>query len=234
MSVRRLLTLIVDDEAVSRAALTHLAAQTPFLDVLEPVSDPFAAIAVLQEQPVDLLLLDIEMPQLSGLELLRSLQRRPYVILITAQSQYAVEAFELQAQDYLVKPVEAARFLQATQRAWQQLATEATPPPTPAGDLFIRVDQQHVRVPLNDIRFVQADGDYVRIHTKSQTYATHATMTEVEARLPAERFFRVHRSYLVNLAAIDVVQEQVLVIGQKAIPISKQRRDALQARLNLL
>ena len=194
--------LIVDDEPLARRVLESYVDEHPLLVHAGSCASGLDALAFLQTTPVDLLFLDIQMPGLTGLAVVRALPRPPKVIFTTAHAGFAAEAFDLAAADYLLKPIGRERFLRAVARA-----ADAGPPCTPAARehpaadaVYVRVDQQLVRLPLDEIFFVEACENYVRFHTPSRAYLTKRTLAEVEALLPAGRFVRVHRSYLVNLS----------------------------------
>ncbi|MCO6480460.1 MAG: response regulator transcription factor [Phaeodactylibacter sp.] len=228
--------LIIDDSPMARAALRSLIGEVDFLELAGECEDALSALKALQERPADLLFLDVEMPRMSGLELLDSLAHKPLVILITSKRDYAVEAFEYRVVDYLVKPVTYPRFVAAVQKArelFQQQdrkagATEGS------GQLFIKVNNALTRIVLEDVLFVQALGDYVTIVTRDKRHTVHFTMKEMEHRLPPARFVRTHRSYIVALDKIDNVEENSIAIGKNLIPVSESYRSAFFSRLDLL
>jgi DNA-binding LytR/AlgR family response regulator len=194
------------------------------------------AYNLLQEQPVDLLLLDIEMPGMSGLELTKNLgSKRPVIIFTTAKKDYAAEAFELNVADYIVKPVTTARFIQAIDKARALLESKSEEYKLNEDEfLFIRDSNIVRRLKLDDILFAEAMGDYVKLYTPQKFYAIHTTLKTVEDRLPASGFLRVHRSYIVALNKIDTIQDGALVMQGKTVPVADAYRAALNKRMNVL
>lgn len=228
--------IIVDDDRLSRMALEQLVRQSGMLELVKSCSSALEALDILRTQPIDILLLDIEMPEVSGLELIRSLEKRPEIILVTAKEQYAREAFDLDAADYLVKPVRLERFLKAVNRVLsrQKPAEPAQSPASVRDSLYVKVQSQLVNLPVSDVLWVEATGDYVTIHTDRKSFIAHTTMHAMERRLPPERFMRVHRSAIVHLQKIKAIEESHIIIGQTLIRIGESYRDALMKRLNLL
>ena len=191
--------------------MRHLAGQVKDLVVAGEADSAISAYNFLQEQPADILLLDIQMPGMNGLELTKNLgNKRPVIIFTTSIKEYAVEAFELNVADYLVKPVTPSRFIQAIDRA--RTIIESNKEEVKMNDdefIFIRDSNIVKRLSIDDILFAEAMGDYVKLHTSQRFFAVHSTLKAVEERLPAPRFIRVHRSYIVSLAAIDSIHRIV-------------------------
>jgi len=228
--------LIIDDNAIARTTLKHLASQVKDLSVTAECADAMEACNLLREKKIDLLLLDIEMPGMNGLELTRNLgNKRPLIIFTTSKKEYAAEAFELNVADYIVKPVTPSRFLQAVDRAREMLqsSTEEVKMDT---DEFIFIRDSNIirRLKLDEILFVEAMGDYVKLYTTQKFYAIHTTLKAVEERLPATSFIRVHRSYIVAVSKIDTIQEGALIIHNKPVPVADAYRSALNKRMNIL
>lgn len=228
--------LIVDDNKIARTTMKQLAAQVSDLVVAGDCSNAMEAYNFLHEQPVDLLLLDIEMPGMSGLELTRNLgSKRPLIIFTTSKKEYAVEAFELNVVDYIVKPVTPARFIQAVDKA-RDMAESNKEDVKMNEDEFIFIRDSNIirRVKVDDILFVEAMGDYVKLHIAQRFYAIHTTLKTVEERLPSSKFIRVHRSYIASLSKIDTIQDGALVINGKPVPVADAYRAALNKRMNIL
>jgi DNA-binding LytR/AlgR family response regulator len=229
----RIRCVIVDDEPLARCLLETYVGEHPLLVNAGSCESGFEAFALLQTTPVDLLFLDIQMPRLTGLALTRALPSLPKVIFTTAYAEFAAEAFDVAAVDYLLKPIGRERFIRAVARVIEA----ACPVPIMLREeraldaVYIRVDQQLVRVPLDEIIFVEACENYVRYHTLRRAYLTKRTLAEVESSLPADRFVRVHRSFLVNLARIERLEGHLLVVGGKEVPVSRSLRAALLDRL---
>ncbi len=228
--------LIVDDNKIARTTLHQLAKQVKDLTVAGECASAMDAYNLLQEQEIDLLLLDIEMPGMSGLELTKHLgQKRPLIIFTTSKTDYAVEAFELNVADYIVKPVTPARFIQAIDKARDLLQAGHEQMDLSNNEfIFIRDSNIVRRLKLEDILFAEAMGDYVKLHTGQKFYAVHTTLKTVEERLPADQFIRVHRSYIVALSKIDTIQDGALVINGKPIPVADAYRATLNKRMNVL
>lgn len=228
--------LIVDDNNIARTTLRQLAGKVRDLTVAGECETAIDAWNLLQEQPVDILLLDIEMPGMTGLELTRHLgDHRPVIIFTTSKKDYAAEAFDLNVADYLIKPVNPARFLQAIDKARDILESRREEVTLEEDNfLFIRDSAVVRRLGLDDILYAEAMGDYVKLHTAQKFYAIHTTLKTVEERLPDSRFIRVHRSYVVAVSKIDTIQDGALVIQGKPIPVADAYRSALNRRMNIL
>jgi DNA-binding LytR/AlgR family response regulator len=194
------------------------------------------AYNLLREKPVDLLLLDIEMPGMTGIELTRNLQaERPIIIFTTSKKEYAAEAFDLNVADYIVKPITPGRFLQAIDKAREMLQSNSEQVKLSEDEfIFIRDSNIVRRLKLSEILYVEAMGDYVKLHTAQKYFAIHATMKEVEQRLPSSRFLRVHRSFIAAIDKIDTIQEGTLIINGKPVPVADAYRAALNKRMNVL
>ena len=229
-------TLIVDDNKIARTTLKQLASQVKDIVVTGECVNAMDAYNILQEQPVDLLLLDIEMPGMTGLELTRHLgNKRPLIIFTTSKKEYAAEAFELNVVDYIVKPVTPARFIQAIDKAREMIASNEEEVKMNEDDfIFIRDSNIIKRLILNDLLFAEAMGDYVKLYTAQKFFAVHTTLKAVEERLPVAKFIRVHRSYIVALNKIDTIQDGALVINNKSIPVADAYRSTLNKKMNIL
>lgn len=228
--------LIVDDNKIARTTMKQLASQVKDLVITGECAHAMEAYNFLMEQPVDLVFLDIEMPGMTGLELIKNLgDKRPVIIFTTSKKEYAVEAFELNVADYIVKPVTPARFIQAVDRA-RVILDSNTEVVNISEEEFIFFRDSNIirRLKLEDILFAEAMGDYVKLYTSHKFFAIHTTLKAVEERLPASRFVRVHRSYIVALGKIDTIQDGALVIGGKPVPVADTYRAALTKRMNIL
>lgn len=212
--------LVIDDEPQARALIKSHIASTPSLELAGEYPHALAAFTYLQQQSVDLLFLDIEMPKLSGIELVKALAARPKIIFTTAHKDYAWDGFELGAVDFLLKPISFERFLRAVQKMTQ--------PPGSAGPLletkserfiFFRSDRKMVKVALDEILFVESLKDYVKVVLAGKQIITKQTITTVEDMLPPQEFIRVHRSYIVNRKRLDSFTSNSLFIGREEIPI---------------
>ena len=228
--------LIIDDNMIARTTMKQLASQVKDLVVIADFDNAMDAYAFLQQQPVDILLLDIEMPGMTGLELTKNLSRnRPLIIFTTSKKEYAVEAFELNVADYIVKPVTVSRFIQAIDRA-REIIESNKEDVRMAEDEFIFIRDSNIvrRLKIDDILYAEAMGDYVKLHTSQKFYAIHTTLKAVEERLPTSKFIRVHRSYIASLQKIDTIQDGALVINGKPVPVADAYRSALNKKMNVL
>ncbi|HEX8529104.1 MAG TPA: LytTR family DNA-binding domain-containing protein [Cytophagales bacterium] len=225
--------IIVDDEEMSRAIIKHFVEQTQFLNLVGVCPDAITASNVLRDEPVDLLFLDIEMPQMSGMELVRSLTVKPQVIFITSRTDYAVEAFEYQVADYLVKPVTYARFLKAVEKVRDNMDLHTLSQQNPK-DIYVKTDAKIVKVNLNDLLYVEALADYVILHTAGGRHIVHSTMKGIEKKLNTGDFARVHRSFIINVEKIEAIEDLSILINKKYIPIGASYKDAFYKRLNVL
>ena len=228
--------LIVDDNLIARTTMKHLVSQVKDMSLAGECSNAMDAYNLLQEQPVDIIFLDIEMPGMTGLELTKNLgNKKPLIIFTTSKKEYAAEAFELNVADYIIKPVTAARFIQAVNKAKEVLQSKTEEVKIDADEfIFIRDSNIVRRLKLDDILFAEAMGDYVKLHTLQKFFAIHTTLKAVEERLPASKFIRVHRSFIVSVTKIDSLQDGALVIAGKSVPVADAYRNALNKRLNIL
>ena len=228
--------LIVDDNKIARTTMKQLASQIKDITLTGECADAMGAYNLLHEEPVDLVFLDIEMPGMTGLELIKNLgSKKPVIIFTTSKKEYAAEAFELNVVDYIVKPVTPSRFIQAVDKAREILQSNKEEFKLNDEEfIFIRDSNVIRRLKLDDILFGEAMGDYVKLYTPQKFYAIHTTLKAVEERLPASKFLRVHRSYIVSLMKIDTIQDGALVVNGKTIPVADAYRAALNKRMNIL
>ncbi|CAN5866625.1 LytTR family DNA-binding domain-containing protein [soil metagenome] len=226
--------LIVDDEPLARHLLQDYVSKVPFLHLIDTCSSPLAALEILRTQSVDLLFLDVQMPEITGTTLLKILQKKPLVILTTAYSQYALEGYELDVVDYLLKPITLERFLKAVEKASQRMegirpqtrpvAPEKAEPEPVQPFMFVKDGTKLVKIRWSDIQFVEGLKDYVAIHTPQGRIVSLQRLKNLESQLPADRFIRIHHSYIVALDAIDAVHKDKVQIGEKHLPISDSYR----------
>src|SRR5438270_5087585 len=228
--------LIVDDNKMARMALKQLVSQVQSLELVAECSDAMQAYNYLNGASIDLLLLDIEMPDMSGLDLIRKLgNKKPLIIFTTAKKDYAVEAFELNVVDYVVKPVTLPRLLQAVEKAREALESNKEEVKVEEqGFVFVKDNGILKRISIDDILFLEAMGDYVKVHTPQKFHVVHATLKSIEEKLPVSKFVRVHRSYIVAINKIDYIQEGTISIGKTTIPVADTHKSNLNRRLNLL
>lgn len=226
--------IIVDDDALARKTALFCAEKTDFLKVVGVFSNPLEAIQFLQENKhVDLILLDIEMPEMNGLELIRTFKDIPQIILMTGNKEYAVEAFDYDITDFLLKPLEYNRFLKAVLKA-RDMKEGIKISQRNTDDLFIKKDSKLIRINAKEIICIEALADYVTIHTISAKHTILSTMKSMEARLPENDFARIHRSYIIRIDRIRVIEDTIVFVEDKSFPISRTHRDNLFNKLNLL
>lgn len=221
--------IVVDDEPLSRRVVEKYAEELIQLDLIGSCSDAFAAMEFLQTEAVDLLFLDINMPKLTGISLMKSIAKPPLVIFTTAYPEYAVEGFELDAVDYLLKPFSFERFVKAVNRASEKLKPREVLPPN--NTLIIKADKKLYQVEMSEIRYLQAYGDYVKVFTKAKTLVTKERLINLEGLLPSGRFQRIHRSYIVSLAAIDFIDGNQAKVDKDYLPIAVRYKEELLLKL---
>jgi two-component system, LytTR family, response regulator len=218
--------VIVEDEPLARNLMVEYVRKVSSLNLIEACASPLAAIEVLRKNPVDLLFLDVQMPELTGISLLKVLQKKPLVVLTTAYSEYALEGYELDVADYLLKPITFERFLRAVDKVTQRLEGKQSivgEKSTEAGNpfVFVKDGTKLVKVYLNDILYIEGLKDYVSIHTKQQKIVSLQRMKALEEQLPADTFIRIHNSYIVSLKAIEVVHKGEVQVGGALLPIGE-------------
>lgn len=227
--------IVVDDDAMARMLLEHYISQTEDLHLVATCENAIEAANVLKKQSIDLMFLDVEMPDMTGIEFMESLVRRPEVIMVTSKEDYALDAFEIQVADYLLKPVKYARFLKAVQRVQNRFTQVAnTPPKQEEENVFIKTEGRLVNLELSDIQWVEAQGDYVKIQTQKEGYVVHGTIKSYEEKLPTSTFVRVHRSFIIRVDQIVDIADASIVIGRSVIPIGASYKDGLLKRLRML
>jgi DNA-binding LytR/AlgR family response regulator len=219
--------IIVEDEPLARNLMVEYVRKVPSLNLIEACANPVAAIEVLRQHPVDLMFLDVQMPELTGISLLKILQKRPLVILTTAYSEYALEGYELDVADYLLKPVTFERFLKAVDKATQRLASSApaaeTVPrvPEPSPFVFVKDGTKLVKIALSDILYVEGLKDYVTIHTRTQKIVSLQRLKALEDQLPSDQVIRIHTSFSVAVQALDVIHQSDVQIRDVMLPIGE-------------
>lgn len=224
-------TLLVDDEFLALQLLENYVAQVEDLTLVDKLKSPVQAMTLLQTQPVDLLFLDIQMPGLSGLNLLQSLPRPPVTIFTTAYPDYALNAFDLNAVDYLLKPFSFERFMQAVAKARQLMPPAVVYQPPDREFMTVKVDGKLAKVRFADILFIEGLKEYVRIVCPDQRLVTLESLKNLEDTLPADRFLRVHKSYIVATDRVHSIEGNLLHLGAHKIPVSRSKRDEVVAAI---
>ena len=225
--------IVVDDDEMSRKVVVHFIKKTKFLQLAKEFDNAIDATHYLDEEHVDIIFLDVQMPEMSGMDFINSLVKDIDIILITSEQKYAVEAFEKRVTDYLVKPIEYPRFLQAAEKAQENIEIKRAAT-VQRKELYVRTDSKIVRIPYEKVLFVEALADYVIIQTEAKKHIVHFTMKGIVNRLPDDDFVRTHRSYIVNLDKIEALEDNSLLIGEKYIPIGASYKEALLNQLNFL
>jgi two-component system LytT family response regulator len=222
--------IAVDDEPLALSLLVDNISKVPYLQLVAQCEDAFEAAKVLQQQPVDLIFIDIQMPGLTGLQFIESLAKKPMVILVTAYKQFALEGYSLNVVDYLLKPVSITRFMAACNKALElhQLKTAAASgKATTPTFFFVNVDYSLLKVQFDDIIWIEGLRDYIKIHLKStnKPIVVRMSMKAVEDELPAQQFLRVHKSYLVAISSITAVRKNSVFLGNLELPVGETYRD---------
>ena len=223
--------LIIDDEPLAHKIILEYASATPYLEIVGQCHLATEALVFLQQQEVDLIFLDIQMPKLKGLDFLRTLAHQPLVIITSAYEEYALQSFELAVCDYLLKPFRFDRFLKAVNRAMERKQLEAssiTPPPSPPetthAQLFIKSDKRLIQLDIADIFYLESYGNYVKVWLTDEFHLTPRTLSSFEEQLPGD-FHRIHKSYIINKKQIDYIEgNHVMMKNKKQIPIGKNHR----------
>ncbi len=224
---------VIDDDPVARSVIEHFIADLDEFEQVGSFDSAREALRSAELKQCKVLFLDVEMPEMSGLELLEVLDDAPLVILVTSNPDYAVEAFGIDVVDYLLKPVTFGRFLQSAKRAIATLHSEIEAPPE-SDHVFVKSDGKLMKVALADIEWIEAQRDYVLIHTDTKEYFIHSTMKRLTDRLSTRDFVRVHRSFIIRLDKVQDIQDASVLIGRKVIPVGASFKDDLESKINFL
>lgn len=231
--------IVVDDEALARKLLTKYIEQIPHLELVATCKNPMEASEVLQRESIDLMFLDIQMPQISGISFLKSLTQKPYVVFTTAYEKYALEGYSLDVVDYLLKPFGFERFFQAVNKVSKRLQdnsnNSSTPPQTPPEKLkdYILVKSEHRihRIKLKDIDYIQSMQAYVSFYCGSERTMSLNTMKKLQIELPQDQFIRIHKSYIVAIDKIEMLEGNQVVINKKKLPIGASYRESVLSKI---
>jgi two-component system, LytTR family, response regulator len=230
--MQSILTCIaIDDEPLALELLTDYIRKIPFLQLVTTTTDAIQGLQLIQSQPIDLVFLDIQMPELTGIQFMKIAGRRCSFILTTAYSEFALDGFEFNVIDYLLKPIAFDRFYKAAEKALERLVNKpdplpVTPPVSIATDfIFVKTDSRIVKLNLADILFMEGLKDYISIVTKQEKLITLLNLKQMEEGLPAQQFVRVHKSYIISLDKIDTIERNRIFIGEHVIPIGETYRD---------
>ena len=233
--------IIIDDEATSRTIIGELCSSYKNLNVVEVFSNAIEAIKYLNQNKTDLIFLDIHMPDFNGFDFIRTLKDPPYIILTTADAEFAIQAFEYDCiVDYLVKPIKLERFKKSIQKVEGKLNEEVTAATKnkekqQAGDdFYININKRLIKIDIQSIFLVQAKGDYIYLKTDNKNYTVHSTLKKIEEKLPDHMFLKIHRSYIININKIIDIEDNSVLIEKDVVPVSRSNRPELMKRLNLL
>ena len=228
--------LIVDDEVLAQDVIEKYISTIPTLNLVGKCDNAVEAISFLHNHQVDLLFLDLNMPELSGLDMLKTLSNPPKVILTTAYSEYALESYEYGIVDYLLKPIKLERFIKAVNKVVEQYYSneinEDIHEKKYSQAIFIKEDQVTYQISLNDILFIEAYGNYLKVQTLEKVYVSRDTMHEMEEKLPKELFMRVHKSFIVSLTKISSVSGNRIFINKQEIPVGEMYKMALKQKIS--
>ena len=238
--------IIIDDEAAARTIVAHLCSQVDNLDVIEEFPNAISAMKFLNRNDIDLIFLDLHMPDFSGFDFIETLKNPPKIVLTTSDKNFAIEAFGYDCiVDYLLKPITFPRFLKSVQKAQKEKVAPrvAAAPAAPVvkestslveKELYVNIDRRLVKILFEDIYLIEAKGDYILIKTEKKNYTVHSTLKKIVEKLPDSLFLKVHRSYIINFKKIIDIEDNSVLIAKNVIPISRSNRPELMRRLNLL
>lgn len=226
--------VIIDDETPAVNILKRFVEKVSFLELICATTDAFEGLNILNSQQVDLLFIDIEMPDITGVEFVKSLKMKPIVVFTTAYREYALEGFELDVIDYLLKPIRFERFLKAVNKAHQfhQFMNPVKEEVVKDEALLIKVDYKTVRLKFDDIDYIEGCKDYVKIFTTDGMVLTRLNLKNIQSRLPVHEFIRIHRSYIVAFSKIRSFKKNEVQIGDKFIPVGEYYKETVVKRLN--
>jgi DNA-binding LytR/AlgR family response regulator len=233
--------IIIDDEVMARALIGQLCKSHDNLNVVEEFPNAIQALKYLNQNEVDLIFLDIHMPDFTGFDLIETLKNPPKVILTTSDANFAIQAFEYKCiVDYLVKPISPERFEKAIKKAESVLVGKPEPQTlqkkqkSSDKDLYVNIDRRLIKIDMSSVYLVEAKGDYIQIKTDDKNYIVHSTLKKIEEKLPDHTFLKVHRSYIINIKKIIDIEDNSVLIKKDVIPVSRSNRPELMKRLNLL
>jgi DNA-binding LytR/AlgR family response regulator len=227
--------VIVDDNTVTGIMLQEMLKQISGIEVVNFFTSAVESKDYLDKNSVDILFLDVEMPGMTGLELLRVLQDKPLTVMVTAKKEYAVDAFDLNVVDFLVKPFSLSRVMLAAQKAVELLEMKNTQLNKVEIDhFFIRDNKAFRKIMLSDIFWIESKGDYVKIVTENGSFIVHSTLKHIEANLPAKKFIRIHRGYLISIDKLEYIEEGAAYVQGTALPVSETYKNELLKKISLI
>ena len=233
--------IIIDDEATSRTIIGELCSSYKNLNVVEVFSNAIEAIKYLNQNKTDLIFLDIHMPDFNGFDFIRTLKDPPFIILTTADAEFAIQAFEYDCiVDYIVKPIKPERFKKSIQKVEVKLNEKVTATTTEkeklqtVDDFYVNINKRLIKIDIQSIYLVEAKGDYIYLKTDHKNYTVHSTLKKIEEKLPDHMFLKIHRSYIININKIIDIEDNSVLIEKDIVPVSRSNRPELMKRLNLL
>lgn len=229
--------IIVDDDATSRLITNQFCSKNEYINVIDEFSSAIDAIKFLNNNSIDLIFLDIHMPTFSGFDFIQSLKNPPKIILMTSDKERALEAFEYKSVvDYLVKPITKERFEKSMEKLFlnQQTNSKFSVENLDQEFLYVNVDKRLVKVHIPGIYLIEAKGDYINIKTSEKNYLVHSTLRKVQDKLPSKTFFKVHRSFIINITEIIDLEDNTVLVRKEVIPVSRSNKNNLVEKLNLL
>lgn len=232
--------IVIDDEEMARVIITQIMSRFPELKLIQEFPNAIQAMKFLNNNQVDLIFLDIHMPDFTGFDFIQSLKNPPRIILVTSDKNFAIEAFEYECiVDYLVKPISEDRFQKAIQKAnsFNVISKPSEVKPNfedNAKEFYINIDRRLIKIEMASVNVVEAKGDYIHIKTESKNYVVHSTLKKIEGKLSKNLFLKVHRSFIINTKKIIDIEDNSVLIGKDVIPVSRANRPELMKRLNLL
>jgi len=229
-------TIIIEDELMARKSLEKLCSKYPQIEVVGIFENAEDGLTIIEsDQSIELILLDIEMPGMSGLDLIEKIPYLPQIIFTTGNKEYAYEAYEYDITDFLKKPISTDRFAKSIEKALSiREQRNAIAISSAKHELYIKTDGKYIRMDYKDILYFENVGDYIKAITTHGTYVFHQTMKKLDQKIDNPRFLKVHRSYIINMAKIKDIEDNTIVIGKKVIPVSRAYKSILLSSINLI
>lgn len=224
--------IIIDDDEMAASMIKHCVERTDFLNLIEVCMSVSKALTVLKENRIDLIFLDVEMPEISGVDFMKTFPNLPQIILVTTSQDYAVAAFDYNVIGYILKPIDYSKFLKATIKAKE--INDGLRVNESGNSIFVKKDSQLIKIATKDIIWIEALSDYVNVYTTNNRYTVHSTMKAIENKLNSKEFIRIHRSFIVRIDLIKSIEGHHVAIADKVLPIGANYKEKLFNRLNLL
>lgn len=230
--------MIIDDEPLARELIKGYAAKLENFEIVAECSDAVKALNMLRTKPVDLMFMDIQMPQITGIEFLKTLKHSPNVIITTAYREFALEGFELEVIDYLLKPITFERFLKSVNRYYQMSQDDVQLVNSQGGDkgdetfIYVKENKRVVKIYISEIEYIEGLSEYVQIHAQSRKVIVKASLSQMEEKLPASHFMRIHKSYIISLTKIKAFTANTIELPTKELPIGRKYKNAVLGLLN--